>query len=126
MGGELHEVPFFSVAEAVALTPFFATWVMPNAAFVPIYLVATIAAFFGAGFVSSTLFPITDTTELRCGLPMLGALFLACVGLVTGIGGRVIGLLMAGGGRTGGVGVYFIQLTPFFAGIALLLCGSIR
>ena len=121
-GGPLTpDAPTSAVAFAAALTPFIATWVMPNWLSLFIYPFAVTGIWIAAGHAGDFIPPPGDEPYVAgCGLGFLAVMFWATFGVLTGVVGRAVGLAIRGEVKNAVV-TYIAQALPFSILLALFL-----
>lgn len=124
-GGPLTpDAPTNAVALAATLTPFIATWVMPNWLSLFIYPFAVTGIWIAAGYAGDFIPPPGDEPYVAgCGLGFLAVMFWAMFGVLTGVVGRAIGLAIRGEVKNAVV-TYIVQALPFSGLLALFLLSA--
>ncbi len=112
--------PMFAVGFAAMLTPFIASWVMPNRLSLLIYPLAVVGAWIAAGYAGQHFIPTPAGEPYVCGLPFLAATLSAMFGVLMGVIGRAIGLTIRGEVKNAVV-TYIVQVLPFSGLVALFL-----
>ena len=111
----------FAVGFAAMLTPFIATWVMPNRLSLLVYPLAVVGLWIAAGYAGARFIPApTGEQPYVCGLPFFALTVVAMFGVLMGVIGRAIGLAIRGEVKNAVV-VYIVQVLPFGGLFALFL-----
>lgn len=112
-------LPVEAVSWAALLTPFFATWAMPNGRSLVVYPISVVALWFIATYVAPHFIPPPPPdAPYVCGLGFLGMLIITPVGLAFGVAGRLLGLSVRER-LNSAILTYLIQLVPLGAVAAL-------
>lgn len=113
--------PVEAVSWAALLTPFFATWAMPNARSLVVYPFAVIALWFVAAYAAPHFIsPRPPDAPYVCGLGFLAMMIITPIGLVIGVLGRCLGLSVREQ-LNSAVLTYLVQLIPLGAAAALVM-----